>query len=55
VKALPEEPPRPGEQEYLDELLVRPLAGVDPRVLAGLEASPFDPSEAVNRAAVERL
>lgn len=55
MKALPEEQARHGEQEYLEELLKKPLPEIDPAVALALEASPFEPEDAVSRADIDRL
>lgn len=55
VKLLPAEQARPGEQEYLDDLMAGPVAEPDPDAIEAIEASPFDPSLALSRNECDRL
>ena len=54
VKALPEEPPEPGEEEYLKELLELRPPRPDEETLAAI-GEPFDPGLALDRNSAARL
>lgn len=55
MKALREEQARPGEQEYLDGLLERPVAEPAPATAAAIGAGPIDPDEALDLERADRL
>lgn len=51
----PEAPPLPGEEEYLAEIIARPVARPAQEVTQAIESGPFDPPDALPRDEVIRL
>ncbi len=51
----PEAPPLSGEDEYLAEILARPVASPAPDVIQAIESGPFDPALALEKADAIRL
>ncbi len=55
MRALPEAQAEPGEQEYLDELLARPLPALDPATFEAIDSGPFNPALSLDRGEAARL
>lgn len=51
----PDAPPLPGEDEYLAEIIARPVARPAPEVIEAIDSGPFDPAKALPRDEVIRL
>lgn len=50
-----EDPPLPGEEEYLAEIIARPVATPAAEVRVAIDAGPFDPADALPRERAARL